>query len=65
MSKSERNLLKEVIADLDSIAGDKTAHERLAFQVGFLAAVLARIYEQDWILHNDWKRRINNFKERK
>lgn len=57
MSKEPRNLQQELIKDLDTISPQE-AHARLAYQVGFLTAVLARIYEQDWILKNEWKDRI-------
>jgi hypothetical protein len=57
MSKQPKpDPLKELLADLDSIT--PTAPERLAYQVGFLSSVLARIYAHDWILRNEWNDRI-------
>ena len=46
--------------DLDSIT--PPSPERLAYQVGFLSAILSRIYQHDWILKNEWQDRIEQVK---
>lgn len=54
---------EELMRDLDSITPNSP--ERLAYQVGFLSAILSRIYQHDWILKNEWSDRIEELQERK
>lgn len=60
MSKKDHNIHKELLEDLDSITPNSP--ERLAYQVGFLSAILSRIYQHDWILRNEWQDRIEQVK---
>lgn len=60
MSKKPVNTHQELMRDLDSITPNSP--ERLAYQVGFLSSILARIYEHDWILKNEWADRIEAIK---
>lgn len=61
MSKNkQQNDHEELMRDLDSIT--PPSPERLAYQVGFLSAILSRIYQHDWILKNEWQDRIEQVK---
>lgn len=60
MSAKDHNIHKELLEDLDSITPNSP--ERLAYQVGFLSAILSRIYQHDWILKNEWQDRIEELK---
>ena len=60
MSKKSRDLVKDLLADLESITPDVPDPAR--YQLGYIAAHLARIYEHDWILRQEWTDRIEQLK---
>ena len=63
-NKPRPDLFKEMLADLEAIAGDRQGMERRIYQVGFLTTVLSRILMHDRILKREWNWRIKEIKDR-
>lgn len=63
-NKPKPDLFKEMLADLEAIAGTRQGMERRIYQVGFLTTVLSRILMHDRILKREWDWRIKQIKER-
>lgn len=63
-NKPRPDLFKEMLADLEAIAGNRQGMERRIYQVGFLTTVLSRILMHDRILKREWDWRIKEIKDR-
>ena len=63
-NKPRPDLFKEMLADLDAIAGTREGRERRVYQVGFVTAVLSRILMHDRMLKREWDWRIKEIKDR-
>ena len=56
------NLLTKQLHSVDH--GNRSKTEQLAWEVGFLLAILAEESQHDWILRDTFERRINNVNSR-
>ena len=56
------DLFKEMLADLEAIAGTRQGTERRVYQMGFVTTVLSRILANDRMLKREWDWRIKEIK---